>query len=314
MHTFADLALDPSACSSIGAEPSGHLPGVLPEKTFHWLDGARSQFRIAVRRFGGAEISEILAPPVRVTQSASSRRDMPCHLVCLLDGHNHYRCETGEFTQASGDIVLINGAEACEMKSGVSAHLLRWSLPNDALAPMLPTGELSTTRIPGYRGIGRVLHRHALELAREAAQIPLEAQRGLLLNLCSLVAIAIAPPAERYSASSRSHGSQMRHRIFAYIEQHLHNPNLNARSAATDLGLSARRLHSLLEECSLSFSDLVARRRVQQSLGLLERRGADAVPIAEIAFLSGFEDLSTYYRRFRRYMHTSPGDWRKHRP
>jgi AraC-like DNA-binding protein len=310
MNTFANISRDELAWRTIDVGFADSAEPFLHRKTLHWLDGEQLRPRIANRRFAEAEISELVVPPVRVAQPSSPDGDLRYHLVCLLEGHGHYRCEAGEFTQTRGDTVLINSAEACEVTSPVSTHILRWSLPRDALAPMLPHGEVTTTRIPGSQGMNRVLNRHALELARAAGEIPIEAQRGLLLHLCGLIGLTLGPGADRRVGKARNYRMQMRQRILAYVESHSHDPGLTARRAAEELGISTRRLHAFLEESSLSFSDLVARRRVQKSLGLLERQEPDAVPITEIAYLSGFEDLSTYYRRFRRYMHMTPGEWR----
>lgn len=308
MNTFSTVARDKPEWQSVDADFALLPPN---RKAFRWLGDEQPRPRLASRRFADAQISELVVPPVRVAQAASLEGDMPYHLVCLLDGYGRYRCKSGDFTQASGDIVLIDGAEACEVTSPVATHVLRWSLPRHALAPMLPLGNLTTTRLPGSQAINGVLSRHAIELARAAGDIPIEAQRGFLLHLCSLIGLTLTLGADRPSGRGRAYRVQMRQRVLAYVESHLRDPDLTARRAAEDLGISTRRLHALLEESDFSFSDLVAQRRVQQSLRLLQTREPDAVPITEIAYLSGFEDLSTYYRRFRRYMHMTPGDWRR---
>jgi AraC-like DNA-binding protein len=284
---------------------------VLHGKTISWLDGEQSAPRIVSRQFAQAEITELVVPPIRVAQGTSTKNDKRYHLVCMLDGHGRYRCEAGEFSQECGDIVLINSAEACEVTSPVGTHILRWSLPRELLAPLLPAGELSTMRIPAAGGLNRVLGRHALELARQAGDIPAEAQGGLLVHLCGLIGLTIEMGANRPAPRCRNYRGQVRQRILAYVETHLRDPDLTARRAAEDLGISPRTLYAVLEDRSVGFADLVARRRVERSLALLAIPEPDAMPIAEVAYLSGFEDLSTYYRRFRRYMQMTPGCWRE---
>jgi len=284
---------------------------VLHGKTFSWLEDEQSVPRIVSRQFAQAEITELVVPPIHVAQNPSPDGDKRYHLVCMLDGHGHYRCEAGEFMQECGDIVLINSAEACEVTSPVGTHILRWSLPQDLLAPMLPAGELSTMCIPAAGGLNRVLGRHALELARQAGDIPVEAQGGLLVHLCGLIGLTLEMGANRPAPRCRNYRAQVRQRILGYVETHLRDPDLTARRAAEDLGISPRTLYAVMEECSTGFADLVARRRVERSLALLALPEPDTVPIAEIAYLSGFEDLSTYYRRFRRYKHMTPGCWRE---
>jgi AraC-like DNA-binding protein len=309
MNTFANVTPETMAWKTIA--PADFARHFLHRKAFDWLEGEPFRPRFVNRSFAEAQIEEVIVPPVRVSQAAAPDDDMPYHLVCLRDGYGHYRYETGEFTQGSGDVVLINSAEACEVTSPVNSHILRWTLPRNVLAPMLPEGELTTTCVPGSDGMNRLLNRHALDLALAARDIPLEAQHGLLLHLCGLIGLTLESSSERPDGAARNYRAQMRRRILAYVESHWRDPNLTARRAAEELGISTRRLHGFLQDGSQSFSDLVASRRVQQSLRLLQKQQPDAMPIAEIAYRSGFEDLSTYYRRFRRYMHMTPGDWRR---
>lgn len=292
----------------------GRLRAVLGRKSVELLERGTPPMRAVERRFAEGAVCEFFAPPVRVSQKEDPAHGQGFHLVLLLKGFGHYRCADGGFTQETGDIVLIDRARDCEVVSPVGTHVVRWSLPRSVLGPLLsgvrPT---AARRIRASNGTGRVLARHARELAREAGNIPLVAQSELLHQLCRLVGLAFSERILPDPPSTRAGRMELRRRVLAHVEAHLREPDLSARRVAQELGVSERWLHAVMRECVTSFSDHVARRRIEQSLHVLEGSPEAAESIAEVAFMVGFEDLSTFYRRFRRYMRTTPGQWRARR-
>ena len=79
-------------------------------------------------------------------------------------------------------------------------------------------------------------------------------------------------------------------------------------TAARTLNVSARTLQRRLADEGLTFSDVVDSTRRAQALTLL---GARQHSIAEIAFLLGFADQSTFTRAFRRWTGRSPGRFQR---
>ena len=79
---------------------------------------------------------------------------------------------------------------------------------------------------------------------------------------------------------------------------------------ARGLGLSARSFHRRLAEHGMSFQTLAEETRRELAEGLLrdERHS-----LAEIAFLTGFAEQSSFTRAFRRWAGTTPASYRKSR-
>lgn len=229
-----------------------------------------------------------------------------------LEGHGRYTCAEHEFAQAPGDVMLLDGIEPCEVVHAGGARVLRWSLSEEMLAPVLPPSSRWPTRhFPARDGLNAVLARHARNLAHEAERLDLDAKRGLLTHLCGLVGLTIEASASPRPERRRNYRTHLRQRILTYIETHLRDPDLTARRAAEDLSMSPRWLHMLLGDAAISFADLVARRRLERSFDLLHDPASDPLSIAEIAFHSGFNDLSTFYRRFRDRYGTTPREARR---
>src|SRR5262245_36929428 len=79
-------------------------------------------------------------------------------------------------------------------------------------------------------------------------------------------------------------------------------------AVAARLALTVRTMHRHLVEAGTSFRgirDELLRQRAKELLS--ERR----VPIAEVSFLLGYSDPSSFHRAFRRWTGFTPAEWRK---
>ncbi|MEP4431741.1 MAG: helix-turn-helix transcriptional regulator, partial [Hyphomicrobiales bacterium] len=79
---------------------------------------------------------------------------------------------------------------------------------------------------------------------------------------------------------------------------------------AHGLGLSARSYHRRLAEHGLSFQTLAEKTRRELAEGLLQD---DRYSLAEIAFLTGFSEQSSFTRAFKRWVGDTPAAYRKDR-
>jgi AraC-like DNA-binding protein len=82
-----------------------------------------------------------------------------------------------------------------------------------------------------------------------------------------------------------------------------------AEHVARDLALSVRSLHRGLREEGTTFRELLDRLRHERSAELL----ADPrLSIAEIGYLLGFAEISSFYRAFKRWSGQTPAEFRAH--
>ncbi|MBI1386644.1 MAG: helix-turn-helix domain-containing protein [Rhizobiales bacterium] len=79
---------------------------------------------------------------------------------------------------------------------------------------------------------------------------------------------------------------------------------------ARGLGLSARSFHRRLSEHGMSFHTLTEETRRDLAVGLLRE---ESHSLAEIAFLTGFSEQSSFTRAFKRWVGTTPASYRKAR-
>jgi AraC-like DNA-binding protein len=79
---------------------------------------------------------------------------------------------------------------------------------------------------------------------------------------------------------------------------------------ARDLGLSTRSFHRRLSEHGMSFQTLTEETRRDLAVGLLRDENHS---LAEIAFLTGFSEQSSFTRAFKRWVGVTPANYRKER-
>lgn len=287
----------------------------LPGLNVDWLEDGPIRARLKARRFAEAEIVETIDPPLQVSrQMRPGEGDGGYKLVLHLAGHGRYRYAGHDRDQAPGDLVLLDTALPFEAVHPAGTHVLVWGLSREALAPMLERlDHRGSWHIRGSEGIGAVLGGYVRTLTKEADRLSAAAQNDLQTHLCALVALALGSPLVADQSRHMAQRAVQQQRILDYIETHLCNPLLTAERAAREMAMSRRWLHALLDESGESFSERLIRRRLEESQKLLCDRRHDRLSVAEIGFMAGFNDVSTFHRRFRRHYGVTPHNARRAR-
>jgi AraC-like DNA-binding protein len=107
------------------------------------------------------------------------------------------------------------------------------------------------------------------------------------------------------------HAATAAEAVAAKLEALLVSPGsaaLSADTVAAELHMSARTLHRRLEAEGTRFGEVLDRVRERRARRLLED---PAMPLAEIAYRSGFADLATFSRAFKRWTGIAPGAFRR---
>ncbi len=288
-------------------EPAGNL---FANKIIEWLDESRNGEHcvVASHSFGDAACVSAHVPPARLSQDRGRGDERHFHLLQVVTGQ--WRCESdvAEYVQVPGDVVVMGQRVAFQAAHDTSVRFVRWDLPSAILRPLMP--EVDPARamyhLSRTRGMTRMLAGSMRLMSQNAGQLDDSQQQRLLLQLCALTGQAVeAETGLRGNPRDAYRVTQMQ-RILAYIEAHSGDPELSARVAARDLNISVRWLHALLEDGGESFAEAVARRRLERAYRLLTNPATRHAPIIDIAYHVGFNDLSTFYRRFRIRYGTTP--------
>ena len=101
------------------------------------------------------------------------------------------------------------------------------------------------------------------------------------------------------------------HRIRAFIDAHLADPDLGPAQIAVGCGISVRRLHRSFVDTEWSVCEWVRHRRLARCREDLLDPAKDGLSITQIAFRWGFNDAAHFSRAFRSVYDQSPRDVRR---
>lgn len=115
---------------------------------------------------------------------------------------------------------------------------------------------------------------------------------------------------DRYAATLLEHlprRATLSDRVRARLLDALGGDMPTAERAAKDQNMSVRTLHRVLRSEGTTFRVLVDQLRQERAVALLANARCS---IAEVAFLLGFSELSSFYRAFKRWTGKTPADFR----
>jgi AraC-like DNA-binding protein len=211
------------------------------------------------------------------------------------------------FTVEPGKFVLLDNTRFYQMEMMTEHEAVDLMMPQGWLEKHLPDPEALLARpIEARTGwgapLGALLETMLAGLDDAPLPRPLIAEQvGQLLGL----ATGFHEPGE-----NNRHRGQLARRILGRIESGYADPDLSPESVADAVGISKRYLQTLLAGNGTSFVQELNATRLDRASDMLSDPRAAGLPIAEIAFRSGFLDAGYFTRLFRKRFGITPRDWR----
>lgn len=232
------------------------------------------------------------------------------YLMCPVEG----RIEVEQLGRSTS-------VRASECALITSAEPFRFDFPddNDVYSLQIPSC-LLTNRLPSIRDVTAVNFGRETALGATlssfAQALPGNRLRGdpsgcadLSRTLLDLVVLA-AKEARRDDtpadcARRRIAGAD----VVRFVEAHLADPMLSPRRAARALGVSERAIHLAMKEMGETFMGFVRTARLDRIVETLGDFGQQPRSMTDLAFDSGYSDLSTFYRAFRQRFRMTPKEY-----
>ncbi len=226
----------------------------------------------------------------------------------VLRGHGRFLIEGRPHPGRDGDVVVIPMGQVHRIEDdpisplslyGICVAAEVWKHEPDLLAPV-PAGRLPMSGFIGDRVRSDL--RHILFEQTSAGHGSITAILGLTLQLLALLARSV-------TAKDEAHGyRQAVERYAAGLKQRFFEA-ADLDTVAAGLDMSRRRFTQLFREVTgETWADHLAGLRVDYARHLLEETERSVVAIA---FESGFEDVSSFYRAFKRRTGMAPNQWRQ---
>jgi AraC family transcriptional activator of tynA and feaB len=211
---------------------------------------------------------------------------------------------------APGDCILVDSSLPSNFYfNGEFSNHLSVHLPRQLLLSERPNDFSISRRLGAEDPMSTMLRALVAKLLQTPAGHKRSAElRQLLLHATRQAFAADVPemplcPNER--ASGRLEFAQ------ALVDQHLTAEWLTPQWLATRLGISMRTLQEDFSAVGTTVTSFIRDRRLRLARDRLveKHRGADGGTIAEIAYSSGFNDISYFNRCFRKAFDCSPKDF-----
>jgi AraC-like DNA-binding protein len=212
---------------------------------------------------------------------------------------------------ASGDFSLVDLSRPCHWELS-AAEVVAVVVPR-ALVPLRSDDatRLSGVRIPGGRGPGALASSLARQLPARLDECDATARARLGTAVIDLLAAALAARIDRASALPEdSRRAALTARVHAFIEGHLHDPELSPRTIAAAQYISVRYLHRLFEAQETTVSDWIRRRRLERCRRDLLDPALRTQPVGSIGARWGLPSASHFSRAFRAAYGLPPAEFR----
>lgn len=212
-------------------------------------------------------------------------------------------------TLRAGDCVLLDSRELYSVTSTEETRHVSLHFPIEWLKRWLPNPENVVGR-PIRRGMP---WSEVLAASLRDAHLFADAPQGLS-SVCAdqlggAVALAFGPVQSANSTSCQ----KLYRRLRQTMEDLAHDPELEAKDVANALSISPRYLYKVLARENTTYSRELVRIRLDRAAQMLRDRRFDNIPVAEIAWRSGFRDPSHFSKRFRQSFGCPPGSFRSAR-
>lgn len=289
---------------------AGQALGALDLRVLGEIDGSD---RIVAGRVGAVRVGELTAHHpggavrtarhVRRTDSDLFKIDIP------VDGGGIVDQDGRQAVLRAGDFAFVDLSRPA-----------RWQMaPRQVIAVLFPLRllplradqirGLTATAIPGDHGSGALVPALAARMAGHLGEYgPAEAARlgGAMLDLIGAALAGRLDTAMPPEARERAATLQ----IFAYIEEHLPDPDLSPARVAAANHLSVRALHRMFERHDTTVAAWIRHRRLERVRRDLLDPALQTRPVSAIGARWGLPNPSHLSRAFHATYGTSPASYR----
>lgn len=267
---------------------------------------------IKIRDVGGIGIGHLFHNASEIVHDKRALTDGRCsHMMLVMQ-------LSGRAIVSQGNTQTEIGANDIAIIDTYRPFACRFSGTNRQLAAYIPAAELMT-RCPanlfsrpqtwsGRNGIGGLARSTLMTIARSVDRFEdgdADHARQMLIGVVKHMV-----ERDRLPRADAQHWLPD-HRIRAFIDAHLADPELGPEQIAHGCGISIRRLHRSFVETDWSTCGWIRHRRLARCREDLLDPGKDDLSITQIAFRWGFNDAAHFSRAFRNAYDQSPRDLRR---
>jgi AraC-like DNA-binding protein len=271
-----------------------------------------------------ARITTSEAGPVRITDSITGpgasfrtprlirRSDPEVYMIgVLVNGQMTFDQDDRQARLLPGDLALFDPSRPAS-RVHTRMRNIAMSIPR-AMLPFSPDelARITAVRIDGERGVAALGSRLVRQFATRLKDLNTRESARLGPTLVDLLTVALGSRLDRAEAVPvEAKQSVLLQRIYAFIEQHLSDPELSPSVIAAAHHISLRYLHKLFQHEPSSVAGYVRRRRLERCRRDLVDPALVARPVSAIAARWGLTNSAHFNRAFRAAFGLPPAEFR----
>ncbi|MFD7105906.1 AraC-like ligand-binding domain-containing protein [Streptomyces celluloflavus] len=275
-----------------------------------------------VLELGAIRVWPVTCHPLQFQRTAKLIRQSDpeqYHLALPLSGVNRMSWDDQKSEFNSYELHLCDSSRIFELNmNAVNDHGYFAGMGVDVPKALMPLSADRMDRlfgqgISGRAGIGGLMTQFLLQIVENSASYEPSDGPRLETVLIDLLAAVFARALDDDSACPpESHQRTLTLRIKAFIQQHLHDPQLTPRNIAAAHHISVSYLHRLFQQEGGTVAGRVRHQRLERARRDLADPAQRAIPIHAIAARWGFPRAADFSRAFRTAYGVPPRDYRHH--
>jgi AraC-like DNA-binding protein len=218
-----------------------------------------------------------------------------------------------EVTLGAGDACLTACATPGSFGQSTFSGVLCARLPRASLEPLVPNlDDLTARLIPGDTAALRLLVSYIRVLDDDHRLATPELRQLIVKHIHDLTALILNPTKDNVvQLESRGARAARLGAVKNFILKNLDRRDLTVGKVAAYIGATPRYVQKLLEAEGTTYSEFTLVSRLERVYAALSDPSTRRASISDIAFDSGFSDISNFNHAFRRRYGASPSDIRQ---
>ncbi len=208
-----------------------------------------------------------------------------------------------------GDAIIIDGLYPFELSFPDAFECISIKIPRTLLASKLTdTDALSNSKVARGSHLSQaIFHYIHFILNSPDSSYSVDITTETLLNLVA----SSSSSRESKELTTRPTRTIQKYRdIERYIDEHFYD-ELTPVSVARQFNISVNYLHKIFAQNGVTLGECVQKTRLTHAHKLITASDTKDLPVSDIAYQSGFKDLSHFYKAFKGRFGMPPGRYRK---
>lgn len=265
--------------------------------------------RISGRRYGDVSCASFWSKPHDVScgrEQLSNAGSAGYLLSWQVAGEAHIEQGKARIRLAPGGIAIVDGRQPMHVAFPTEVRRIVAKLPARAVEERLPGFLKSPTLAFTPTGpLAEMLFSYLAQLSDEGSVLEPKDMELISENICNLLKIT-AGHAGLDSIDSKSLRQQA---VVRYMRQKACDPDLTLDAVANHVNMSRRTVQKILQEINSSFTEFITEERLLSAAKKLHP--SVRLPVSDIAYKSGFSDISHFNHLFKRRFGMTPSDYRE---